>query len=195
MISQKSFSRPNHEVFLQNVSLKILNEGKIRKNDEEKVFFRKKNVFNFLKAFFIKMGCAKYAAGGWPSCLSFFPSTFIIWKGNLPIKMLKPNFFTLTSQFKASLYQCLAKWWEKWWFWKWNFSDKKINQSLWQSEPVFQKSERNGEIHSTTLWKEKVLLFPSHFLNWKKNHSLKAYNGWNYPLFDGSPWKCFVNKL
>ena len=42
--------------------------GKIREYDKEGVFIRKKIVFIFLKAFFKKMGDAKYAAGSQPSC-------------------------------------------------------------------------------------------------------------------------------
>ena len=45
---------------------KIFRDGKIRKNDEEGVFFRKKNVFIFSKAFFTKLGrrkiCRSYPA-------------------------------------------------------------------------------------------------------------------------------------
>ena len=51
-------------------SQKTLNVGKIGIYDEEKVFFfseKKRSIF--LKAFFTKIGGAKYAAGRWPSCL------------------------------------------------------------------------------------------------------------------------------
>ena len=53
-------------MFFDKNNQETLNVGKIRNYDEERVLFRDKNVFIFLKAFFTKMG---YASGSRQSCL------------------------------------------------------------------------------------------------------------------------------
>ena len=55
---------------------KALNVGKVRNYDEERVFFREKNVFIFLKPSLQKWEGAKYAGGSRPSCF-WFSSNFI----------------------------------------------------------------------------------------------------------------------
>ena len=56
-------------MFLLTKSQKTLNAGKIRKYDEETVFFRKKS-FHLFKSLLCKKGHgAKHAGGSRPSCL------------------------------------------------------------------------------------------------------------------------------
>ena len=62
------FFRPNYEVFLAE-SQKNLKVGKFIKYNEERGFFREKNVFIFSKAFFQKWENTKYAGGSRRSCL------------------------------------------------------------------------------------------------------------------------------
>ena len=47
MISLKCLFRPNYEVFLAKKKQKLFNVGKIRKYDEEGVFFEKKTFSSF----------------------------------------------------------------------------------------------------------------------------------------------------
>ena len=53
--------------FFGKKNRKFFQFGKMRKYDK-RVFFREKQVFIFLKAFFKKKDGAKYASGSRPSC-------------------------------------------------------------------------------------------------------------------------------
>ena len=59
IISKKLFFFTLIKKFFWQKNQKILNVGKIRKYDEERMFFRETNVFNFSKGFFTKIGRRK----------------------------------------------------------------------------------------------------------------------------------------
>ena len=67
ILSLKCLLRPIYELF--GKIQKILNNGKIRKYDKERVFFSRKKRFHFLKSLLYKMGNGvEYAGGCRPSC-------------------------------------------------------------------------------------------------------------------------------
>ena len=68
-ISLKCLFSPRYEVYLAKKKQKTLNVGKIRKYDEEKVFFFKEKTFSsFKNASLPNWEGAKYAGGSRPSC-------------------------------------------------------------------------------------------------------------------------------
>ena len=67
MIFSKCLFRANYEAFLAK-NQKLSNVAKIKKWDEERVFFREKNVLIFLEAFLTKSGWPKIFP---PSCAVF----------------------------------------------------------------------------------------------------------------------------